>query len=218
MGKLFNRITEAFSVQVLAIFIVGSIMTIGAAIWAFLLDWGPVFIIIFMGGIALTLIIINQYRALRGKKETNFESLVRNWLYKHNFTIKDSPNDKALFHIIGNDEGNRIFNVVRLIKDKQFLTILVKYPVPDVFREEIDKLSEDPNLTFIEDLRIELIRFGIGYDGIERPLRTITLIDNVPCDDSLTELTFMQHVMLVRQGIILINDILTRDVKKLKNK
>jgi len=80
-------------------------------------------------------------------------------------------------------------------------------------QQRLDPITKDENLTLLEDLRIEMVRLGVGYLGINHPLRAITIEEKVPCDDTLTELAFMQKVMFIRRVQVLIGEFLRRVMK-----
>lgn len=76
-----------------------------------------------------------------------------------------------------------------------------------------DSITADENSILLDELRIEMARFGVGFLGINHPLRAITIEEKVPCDDTLTELAFMQRVMFVRRAQVLISQLIGRAIK-----
>jgi len=98
---------EALSTGIIAILIAGAILTVGATIWAAILSWGPIIIIIFIGGVGLTFFSLNQYRLWRGRRSIQIERIepvVRNWLYRNKFSIQDDPQPNAIFQFVARDE------------------------------------------------------------------------------------------------------------------
>jgi len=212
MGNPFKRMAEALSTEIIAVLIVGAILSVGAAIWAAILSWGPLVIIVFIGGVGLTLFATNEYKKLRGKRVTDFESLVQKWLYKYRFTIQNTPQPNALFQFMATDDAGRKVIIAQLQGDKEYLTIAAAFQIAPQDQAKLDRITRGNSAT-VEDLKIEMARFGIGFQGITHPLKTITLEDKLPCSDKLTEFEFMQRVMFVRRAILLIQGLINRALK-----
>lgn len=46
----------------------------------------------------------------------------------------------------------------------------------------------------------DLARFGVGFEGINHSLRAITIEEKLACDNTITELAFVQRVMFIRRA------------------
>ena len=103
--------------------------------------------------------------------------------------------------------------VVCRLKGELFLTLGAKLLVSQEDQQRLDPITGDENSTILEDLKMEMARIGVGFEGINHPLRVIIIQEKVPCDDTLTELAFMQKVMFIRRVQMLIGEFLRRAMK-----
>ena len=211
-----RKIWEKLATEIIRGLIVAALIAIGTAIWAFLQSWAaPLIIVIFVGTFGLTLFSLNQYRLWRGRRGIQIErieTVLRDWLYRYKFSITDDPQPKAIFQFVARDSEGRPV-VVSQLKDELFLTLGAKLLVPEKDQQKLDSVTADKKSTLLDDLKIEMARFGVGFLGITHPLRAITIEEKVPCDDKLTELAFMQRVMFVRRAQILIGQLIGRAIK-----
>lgn len=154
----------------------------------------------------------NTFRERRRRQTKDIETMIRDWLYKNNFTIKNDPTTNAIFRFVARDEQGRPV-VISQLKNESFLTLGAKLLISEEDQQRLDPITKDEKLTILEDLRIELALIGVGYEGISHPLRTIIIQEKVPCDDTLTELAFLQKVMFIRRIQVLIGEFLRRAMK-----
>ena len=196
------------------------LLTVGPAIWVLLQSWpayiiAPLIILTFIGISSLILFFLNQYKLWqkrRGIQIGRIEPMMRNWLYRNGFSIKDDRQPNAVFQFVARDEQGRPV-VVGQLKGELFLTLGAKLLVSPEDQQRLDPITGDENSTLLEDLKMEMARSGVGFIGIIHPLRAITIEEKVPCDDTLTELAFMQKVMFIRRIQVLIGEFLRRAMK-----
>lgn len=193
-----------------------AIVTAGAPLLAWLqsLPW-YVIMLSPIGAFGLTLFSLNQYRLWqkrRSIKIEHIETAVRNWLYKGKFSIQDDPQPNAVFQFVARDEQGRPVVVCQL-RVESSLTLGARLLVSREDQQRLDPITGDENSTLLEDLKIEMVRIGVGFIGIQHPLREITIEEKIPCDDTLTELTFLQKVMFIRRIQVLIGELLRRAMK-----
>ena len=215
MEKL-RKLWDKLATGIIGGLVVAAILAIGTAFWAFIQSWAaPLIIVIFVGTFGLTLFSLNQYRLWRksrGIQIERIESMVRNWLYRNGFSIQNDPQPNAVFQFVARDAQGRPV-VVSQLRSELFLTLGAKLLVSPEDQQRLDPITGDENSTILEDLKMEMVRSGVGFIGIVHPLRDITIEEKVPCDDTLTELAFMQKVMFIRRIQVLIGEFLRRAMK-----
>ncbi|MFH1884193.1 MAG: DUF2299 family protein [Planctomycetota bacterium] len=211
-----HKIWDKLATEIIGGLVVAGLLAIGTVIWALIQSWAaPLIIVIFIGTFGLTLFSLNQYRLWRKRRSIQIERIepmVRNWLYKNGFTIQNDPRPISVFQFVARDAQGRPVVVCQL-KNELFLTLGAQLLVSKEDQQRLDPITGDENSTLLEDLKIEMVRFGVGFLGIDHPLRAITVEEKVPCDDTLTELAFLQRVMFVRRVQMLIGEFLRRAMK-----
>lgn len=208
-----RKVWEKLATAIIGGLIVATLLAIGTAIWAFLQSWAaPLIIVIFIGTFGLTLFSLNQYRLWRKSRSVqieHIETVVRDWLYRYKFSITDDSQPNATFQFVARDSEGRPVVVCQL-RGELFLTLGAKLLVSEEDQQRLDPITGGENSTLLEDLKIEMARSGVGFVGIAHPLRAIIIEEKVPCDDTLTELVFMQKVMFIRRIQVLIGELLSR--------
>jgi len=192
------------------------IVTIGVPILAWLQSL-PWYVIALSAIVApgFTLFSWNQYKLWQKRRSVqigHIESVVRNWLYRNSFSIKDDPQSSSVFQFVARDQQNRPVIVCRL-KGEPFLTLGARLLVSEKDQQKLDPITGNEDSTLIEDLRIEMARTGVEYVGITHPLRVIDIQKKVSCDDTLTELALLQEAMFIRRIQVLIGEFLSRAMK-----
>ena len=193
-----------------------AIVTAGVPLLAWLqsLPW-YVIMLSPIGAFGLTLFSLNQYRLWQKRRSTKIErieTVVRDWLHRYQFSVRDDPQPNAVFQLVARDEQGRPV-VVSQLRSELFLTLGARLLVTREDQQRLDPITRDENLTLLEDLKIEMARIGVEFIGIQHPLREIIIQEKIPCDDTLTELTFMQNVMFIRRIQVLIGEFLRRAMK-----
>ncbi|MCH8913591.1 MAG: DUF2299 family protein, partial [Planctomycetes bacterium] len=128
-------------------------------------------------------------------------------------TLRNDPQHNAIFQLEARDQQGRRIAISRMRDDDQLLTIAGGWQVSTEHQQDIAGLSEESRAELLEDLAIDLARFGLAYDVSGHPLDRITLIDKMVCDDSFSRVSFLQHVGLVRRGLALTNEYIRRGVR-----
>lgn len=113
---------------------------------------------------------------------------------------------------LATDPEGRPVVVARLRGDEAFITLGARLSVSPDAKAMLEEMPESVRLGMIEEIKIELARFGISYE-ITEPLETIRVADHVLCDDTLTRFVLAERVGFVRRALVLIMVLLGRAVR-----
>jgi len=167
------------------------------------------FILIIWNQVAISL-DRNRQEKLRNPTVDLVEAGVRNVLYKDKFTITNTSDPNATFSIGAQDAQSRKFSVLQPRSDPGFVMIASKVFLTDEDRRRLEPILAPPTSPLLYEIRLELIKFGVGFDGVEYPLREITVQDLIPYGDAINEVSFLNHVMFVRRSIFLLQQIIAK--------
>jgi hypothetical protein len=161
---------------------------------------------------------LNQFQQLRERAQRrkamnrspeDMERLIREWLYKYKYRIKDDPQPTASFQMQATDDQEMTISVVKPREHPWvFLGLKVSVAEGDDLRRAIDSMGQEFGVT----LTIELSQLGIEYRLRQESgrVKEILLQHPVVFDESLTALRFLQHLLLVRRGLNVVNAVMAR--------
>lgn len=87
--------------------------------------------------------------------------------------------------------------VLRPTKEPFHLLLAIVLKIPDEVTAFLSQLPQPQRADFIEDLGMDLNRYGIGFRGLEQPFKELEIIETVPLEDGLTEFNFLERVTFV---------------------
>ncbi len=180
----------------------------GVGLGAMILSWFadlPIYVILLlaMGTIVLMFLGINQIHAFRERHKKGFstqsddeiEATLRKWLDKYQFSTADKPIKEALFRFTIEDSQKRLISVYRPRDHAGILRVMailhsdILLPIPEAKRAGI-----------LLVIGVEMARLGVYYG----PAPLVTVHEDLPCDDSLTEYDFINVVKRIRQALVVI--------------
>lgn len=165
---------------------------------------------------------VNQYEEFRRRHSKpsppmsqwtteRVESLLRDWMFKGTqFTIKDDPQPNAMFQFIAEDVFGLQVLTTRLNSHPDELLLWANLSISEKNRSKFDNLPEPIRSDLMEDLRIEMARFGIEYIGFDFPIRRMVVQRWVKLDEIKDRIDFWDKVGFVRRAVALVSELLHR--------
>ena len=191
------------------------LVAVGVAVWSLISNL-PLQIIFVIGiaTFAATLTVLNQtniWRDRRRKQISKFsnqevEDTILKWITIPSFSVQRNVDPNALFSFMVKDSQERAVTIARAKDDPSQLVLAIKKQLLEDTKTKLEALEKSTSSQLIFNLRLELIRLGIGFQGVDWPLNQITLSDFVALDDSLTKTYFLGRVLFIRRAQLLIGE------------
>ena len=188
----------------------------GAAIIVFLgwLQHAPWYLIALAAIFAIAFIFwaINQIetRQERHKKKLSqlsdkeLEDTIHKWIKKPYLKTQPIERDEIIWGFTVEGAPLYLLEVVKLKTEQFQLRLGVTIPIDEKVTEFLFALPEPKRTNIIADIALELIRFGVGFAGLEHPFKTLAILYTIPIDDGLTEFYFLQRIQFVFRAMALV--------------
>ena len=136
---------------------------------------------------------------------------IQAWLMAEGWQIGQVPDATNVAWAIGaNDQVGHALIVSQPIQVPDLTVIQVSMGFDDNIRQQMEKISPQKRKQLVWDMRFELLRAGVEFNGLEYPFKQIVLFQKV-YDDALTKDTFSQRTMVVKNAAIGAGWILMRE-------
>ena len=151
---------------------------------------------------------------MTNKSPTNdVKGKVHEWLMEDGWKLQKHTLPDASWVFIAEDPNNRKIVVGQKVgRDDQLLLQAAVIPDEDI-TTQLDQLVEDERNNFLCDLRFELLRAGIDFNGVGIPFKRIEVMMRI-ITDALTKDVFVQRLGQVHKGVIIIQWMVARKFAK----
>jgi len=175
-----------------------------------------------LGVIAFGVLIADRISAMRSRRPfkplapKQLQDTIQAWFIAYKFTVTQFPQDseqnsKAHFTIVAIGEDG-ISIQIALSRQESMLQLNSFYTIPDNLQAAFDELTADTDGTMLDDVRIELGHFEVGYTGMVHPLREITISDRMLYDETFTQFRFMEKATHVTAAYSVVEAVIRRAV------
>lgn len=197
--------------QVVAQLMVTAIIAGGLTVWGWLDGvWsGPELGFVALMAVAFTLVAINQFNAVferqsRKLSDEKLATLLRDWMFARGFTVRDDPQEAALFQFVVEDSMTRKVVVGRLRDDPNILHLGAQVELTPEQREAVRAMPEGDRESLVMGLAVELSRYGIESAIQAGQVGPIRLTDKTLVPDKVDEQSFVHRVWFVRRAVFLV--------------
>ena len=139
---------------------------------------------------------------------------VEHWLHQEGWTTEPLTSQSALWALVATDRNGRrlVISQSRTHEDRVLIEGRV---VPSAEQaNRLEALLETERESFVWDTRIELLRLGIDYSGVESPLKRVVLVESIyfegALDSVLAKDTFFQRIEQIRRGVAMVQLLIRR--------
>lgn len=134
---------------------------------------------------------------------------VQEWLIKDGWSVRDEPSSDALWAYLAEDRQLRKIVIGQPAGREDWIVIQAVVNIDDVTKERISQMPPSDRERFLWDLRFELLKTDLEFDGIMIPLERIGVARRIFLE-SLTKDLFFQIMSQVRKGVLLIQWMVAR--------
>ncbi len=137
----------------------------------------------------------------------NIESIIKQWAESFHYGYRRDDDPKSYFkYVISLPDGSPI--VVRRLKDyDQYLSIEAALKMSTNSQALIDRLPRKKQEEIAMAIRIEMLRYKVGYQDINVPLQTMALSISLPINSALTEFDFVRTLNELHSARLLTREI-----------
>ena len=128
---------------------------------------------------------------------------IREILLEDGWNIRQGSASKATWAFIAEDRRGRKIGVGQNKGREDQVIIQGAVTIDDVTNNKLNQLSEEEYHNFLWDLRFELLRTDLEFEGIEMPLKRVAVKTRIFLD-ALAKDTFLLRTSQVRKGVLLI--------------
>lgn len=169
------------------------------------------------------LFVMNQVLVYRRRNNQGFasqdnqgiEKTVRQWLDRERYKIQSDPQSNMLFQIKVEDESRRVLVIARAKDLPEFILVGGVWNVPLEDQAKINKdLSASVREEMFTQMRLELLRLGVGYVGIEYPLTKFGFEIRVACDETCTKSNFLDQFSRAKYAYVMATEIIRSTMTK----
>ncbi|PZC42531.1 MAG: hypothetical protein DK306_002293 [Chloroflexi bacterium] len=135
--------------------------------------------------------------------------VIRGWLVKQKYQVTENA-VPDYSHALSAAWGGTISTVALLPDDPLRLVILSSRALSTEQQGEIAGWTYSERAALLHDLRIELARFGVLFDGADEPFREVRVYDLVPLDPDFNEQALADFHMRVRRADLVMNAVVSK--------
>jgi len=128
---------------------------------------------------------------------------IREILMEDGWGVRQEPASKAIWAFIAENRAGIKIVVGQQIDKEDQIVIQGSVTPDDIIANRMAQLPEDERNNFLWDLRFELLRTDLEFNGIEAPLKRVEVSTRIFLD-ALTKDTFLLRTAQVRKGVLLV--------------
>lgn len=160
--------------------------------------------------------IMNAQSFWRSRRQTveRSEPIIRKWLDRTKLSVENSPlPDTHHYHLIVSLQSHRVA-ISRPKDDPGSVAFAINLVVPDADQKPLDSMTGQGDSTLVSDIIIELAQLGIQWQGLNHPLRRISLIDSIIFDERINRDEFLAKISLIIRAQVILGQIISNHAKR----
>ncbi len=155
-----------------------------------------------------SLFLINQFRnwwpTRRMLDDRWLSDAIALWLLGSKFTVEKITTENTKFHFKVGDRFGRAFSIMKKNENPNDLSFSFRLSVEDKDIPFVDRLDTNIASDLIENMQIEMARFGVLHSGMQLPIREMYIESFIPIDFQLGRFKIVQHsLMMIRAHALL---------------
>ena len=177
----------------------------------------PLSSIAYTAVVVLCVMIIVQLVRWSGRKRPvtpeEIETMIRSWLDAAKYSVRRDPQPNTHFQLraeMETPQGQRFpLSVAYIVGNEPIITVALKVVLAEDQRSALANLDIQNYNEFLYNLQLELLRMGLSYQGLTKPLSEI-IIQNDLDWNSVTQLDFLKGCFSVRRAHLVISTCLMK--------
>lgn len=138
---------------------------------------------------------------------------VHGWLMEDGWKLLKHTLPDASWAFVAEDPYNRKIVVGQKVGREDQLLMQARVTPDEDVTTQLDQLSEDERNSFLWDLRFELLRADLDFNGATIPLKRVEVMKRI-CTDALTKDAFVQRLGYVHKGVVIVQWMIARKFAK----
>jgi hypothetical protein len=155
----------------------------------------------------------NHKRAITKLSDSEVEGIIRNWIDDPIFKFQRKINNECLFQFEITDEQERIITISRPKANPTRIELTSSITLGEKHKTKYSTFKQSDKNDIVHELRIEMARFGVSFQGINTKLERINISDVILLDDTLNEFYFRQRIFFVIRAIVLLIELITQQLE-----
>ncbi len=128
---------------------------------------------------------------------------IRAWLMEDGWSLRQEAPEQSLWLFVAEDQFGRKIVVGQRVNKEDEIVIQGAVNISDDTTDRIGRLTEKERDDLLWDLRFELVRTNLEFNGISFPLKRVEVIERLFLD-ALTKDSFLQRASEVRKGVLIV--------------
>jgi len=146
---------------------------------------------------------------MTAEKTNQIKEQVRTWLMDDGWSLRQDKPQGALWVFIADDGKGRKIVIGQNANREDTIILQGGINIDDTTSQKIDNLPAEERDDFLWELRFELLRTNLEFQGISLPLKRIELSERIVID-ALTKDCFVQRTSELKKGVLLVLWMLAR--------
>ena len=136
------------------------------------------------------------------------QAQISEWLGQDGWNAVETHSDETEWLLAAEDDRGRKIVVGQVNGTADLIKIIATIDFSDDLTKQIQSRSDRDEL--IWDLRFDLLRAGLEFSGVEQPLESIDLVQDIHKDESFSRDRFLRRVDDVKRGVLIVTWTLER--------
>lgn len=136
------------------------------------------------------------------------QAQISGWLEQDGWNPVESQSDESEWLLSATDDRETKIAVGQVKGTKDLIKIVATIEFDDDPAKQLRSQSDRDDL--IWDLRFDLLRAGLDFSGVDHPLQSIHLVQDIHNDDSFNRDRFLRLVDDVKRGVLIVTWTLER--------
>ena len=147
---------------------------------------------------------------VENKKPSELKEQIRTWLNENGWRVQQQKaRPETMWALAATDSQGQKIVVGQTVDRENAITLKASITFDNSTNDRLSSLSKRDRNGFLWDLRFELLRADLEFQGVEHPIQGITVVRRVFLD-ALTEDTFLHRASQVRKGVLIVQWLLAK--------
>ncbi len=138
----------------------------------------------------------------------DLKNKVHNWLNEEGWKLKAVSSPEFCWAFVAENSAGFKVNIAQQEDKKDQFLVRVGCNIRDA-QSHLASLSEDELEEFIWDMRFELLRSGVDFEGVGSPLQKVSIYRRIYAD-GLNKSSFVETVQKVMRAVLIVTWMLRR--------
>lgn len=202
-----DAFAKLFLAELFKLLILPTVIGAGLIVWELVREgWSPLGVMVGLGAVAFALIISERVTSYHKRleespiawKDRRLERTLREWADDFRFLVGSRETHQGeSFRFV----AKKVFTI-NIVGTPKTILIVINWRIDQAYPKTFPQLIKEKIDGLHESLGMELLRHGIGFE-ITEDLSTVTLMHQLPRDNSLTQFVFQESLSFMHRARLL---------------